>query len=54
MDVDSSSQVPTIKMEKNVVYGVGIAQAFGEEGGEYEVVQPQLPSETPQSQLSHM
>ena len=54
VDVDSSSQLPTIKMEKNVVYGVGIAQAFGEEGGEYEVVQPQLPSETPQSQLSHM
>ena len=51
VDVESSSQLPTIVMERDVVYGVGIAQAFGEEGGEYEVVQP---SETPQSQLSHM
>ena len=51
VDVESSSQLPTIVMERDVVYGVGIAQAFGEEGGEYEVVQP---SETPQSELSHM
>ena len=49
VDVESSSQLPPMnfKMEKNVVYGVGLAQTHGEEGGEYEVVRPQPPPETP-------
>ena len=47
VDVESSSQLPPMnfKMEKNVVYGVGLAQTHGEEGGEYEVVRPQPPPE---------
>ena len=43
VNIDSSSPM---KMEKNVVYGVGLAQISGVEGGEYEVVQPQAPAET--------
>ena len=44
VNIDSSSPM---KMEKNVVYGVGLAQTSGVEGREYEVVQPQAPAETP-------
>ena len=43
VNIDSSSPM---KMEKNVVYGVGLAQISGVEGGEYEVVQPQAPADT--------
>ena len=47
VNVESSSQLPPMKMGGNVAYGVGLAQISGVEGGEYEVVQPQAPAETP-------
>ena len=47
VNVESSSQLPPMKMGGNVAYGVGLAQTSGVEGGEYEVVQPQAPAETP-------
>ena len=43
MDVESSSQLPPVKVEKNVAY---LAQTYGEEGGKYEVVEPQAPAKT--------
>ena len=43
VNIDSSSPM---KMEKNVVYGVGLAQTSGVEGRECEVVQPQPPADT--------
>ena len=46
VNVESSSQLPPMKMGGNVAYGVGLAQTSGVEGGECEVVQPQAPAET--------
>lgn len=47
VDVEPSLQLASMKVEKNVAYGIGKAQAYGVEGGKYAVIQPQAPSEIP-------
>ena len=49
-DYKETSHTKPIKMQKNAVYGVENQLHHGEEGREYEVIQPQSPSKPTASQ----